>query len=115
MAEELQILGIDEHLARKQILETHMSKVNNEKSDTKKKGGDNGQSFQKNTADFHEAKDKLARPATTPVPGAHGQEPEKNPQVRPDVATGKAAGAADRERERSVKQSKKPDPTESKQ
>lgn len=54
-----------------------MSKVKNEKSETKRKDGDNGQSFQKNTGDFHESMDELKEPATSPVPGAHGREGSK--------------------------------------
>ncbi len=52
-----------------------MSKVRNEKSETKKKDGDNLQSFRKNTSEFHEDKELLKEAATAPVQGAFGNEP----------------------------------------
>jgi|GEM_PF-5597993 len=71
-----------------------MSKVNNEKSDTKKKDGDNGLSFRKNTSDFHEDKELLTEAATAPVQGAFGngspRDMEKSGSTdRTSTATGK--------------------------
>lgn len=91
-----------------------MSKVKNEKSETKKQGGDNGHSFQKNTGDFHEAKEKLTQPATKPVIGAHGQEPAMKPQTRPDGASSKAADTADEKSNGTAKQAKGSEATQNK-
>ncbi len=55
-----------------------MSKVNHEKSETKKKGGENMHSFVKNTSNFHEDINQLHEAATSPVEGAFGNNPSKD-------------------------------------